>query len=85
MTIHKNRPPSGGNKSPATIRRSFGMPEQASQTPQPPVRARWLSGQIKILHTLPKGELPDGSGEKPFGQWLKQFGERGQSSAGNET
>ena len=44
-----------------------------------------VPGQIKTLHTLPKGELPDGSGEKPFGQWLKQFGERGQSSAGNET
>ena len=44
-----------------------------------------VPGQIKILHTLPKGELPDGNGEKPFGQWLKQFGERGQSSAGNET
>ena len=44
-----------------------------------------VPGQIKTLHTLPKGELPVGSGEKPFGQWLKQFGERGQASAGNET
>ena len=36
-----------------------------------------VPGQIKTLHTLPKGELPVDSGnEKPFGQWLKQFSER---------
>ena len=31
-----------------------------------------VPGQIKTLHTLPKGELPAVSGDKPFGQWLKQ-------------
>jgi len=37
-----------------------------------------VPGQIKTLHTLPKGELPVGSaGEKPFVQWLKQISERG--------
>ena len=36
-----------------------------------------VPGQIKTLHTLPKGELPDAqSGTKPFGQWLKQMSER---------
>ena len=34
-------------------------------------------GQIRTLHTMPKGEItlssPD---EKPFGQWLKQMVER---------
>lgn len=36
-----------------------------------------VPGQIKTLHTLPKGELPAaGSGEKPFAQWLKQISER---------
>ena len=36
-----------------------------------------VPGQIKTLHTLPKGELPlAGTGEKPFAQWLKQVGER---------
>ncbi|MFZ4535669.1 flagellar biosynthetic protein FliO [Propionivibrio sp.] len=36
-----------------------------------------VPGQIKTLHTLPKGELPASqSGEKPFGQWLKQMTER---------
>lgn len=35
-----------------------------------------VPGQIKTLHTLPKGELPaDPSGTKPFGQWLKQMTE----------
>ena len=34
-------------------------------------------GQIKTLHTLPKGELAAStSGERPFGQWLKQMTER---------
>ena len=36
-----------------------------------------VPGQIKTLHTLPKGELPVASNmEKPFGQWLKQMTER---------
>ena len=36
-----------------------------------------VPGQIKTLHTLPKGELPeDQSGEKPFSQWLKHVTER---------
>jgi flagellar protein FliO/FliZ len=36
-----------------------------------------VPGQIKTLHTLPKGELPvTKSGEKPFVQWLKQITER---------
>ena len=36
-----------------------------------------VPGQIKTLHTLPKGELPASEkGEKPFGQWLKQITER---------
>ncbi|MEI7429530.1 MAG: flagellar biosynthetic protein FliO [Betaproteobacteria bacterium] len=36
-----------------------------------------VPGQIKTLHTLPKGELPpSGNIEMPFGQWLKQFTER---------
>lgn len=36
-----------------------------------------VPGQIKTLHTLPKGELPDtNSGERPFGHWLKQMTER---------
>lgn len=35
-----------------------------------------VPGQIKTLHTLPKGELPAGSGDgKPFSQWLKQITE----------
>jgi flagellar protein FliO/FliZ len=34
-------------------------------------------GQIRTLHTMPKGELPPSSpDEKPFGQWLKQKIER---------
>ena len=36
-----------------------------------------VPGQIKTLHTLPKGELPENlAGEKPFSQWLKQVTER---------
>ena len=36
-----------------------------------------VPGQIKTLHTLPKGELPVANHmEKPFGQWLKQMTER---------
>ena len=36
-----------------------------------------VPGQIKTLHTLPKGELPLAqSATKPFGQWLKQMSER---------
>ena len=36
-----------------------------------------VPGQIKTLHTLPKGELPTPGGrDKPFGQWLKQVVER---------
>jgi flagellar protein FliO/FliZ len=36
-----------------------------------------VPGQIKTLHTLPRGELPAAkSGEKPFAQWLKQISER---------
>ena len=40
-----------------------------------------VPGQIKTLHTLPKGVLPDmHNGGKPFGQWLKQFTERTNES-----
>ncbi|MCB1932365.1 MAG: flagellar biosynthetic protein FliO [Candidatus Accumulibacter sp.] len=36
-----------------------------------------VPGQIRTLHTLPKGELATaGDGEKPFSQWLKQIAER---------
>jgi len=36
-----------------------------------------VPGQIKTLHTLPKGELPAATGgEKPFAHWLKQMSER---------
>lgn len=36
-----------------------------------------VPGQIKTLHTLPKGELPaGGDGESRFGFWLKQMTER---------
>ncbi|MCP5228394.1 MAG: flagellar biosynthetic protein FliO [Candidatus Accumulibacter sp.] len=36
-----------------------------------------VPGQIRTLHTLPKGELATaGDGEKPFAQWLKQIAER---------
>ena len=40
-----------------------------------------VPGQIKTLHTLPKGEIPNESaGEKPFSQWLKQITERKNES-----
>jgi len=40
-----------------------------------------VPGQIKTLHTLPKGELPvSNAGDKPFAQWLKQFSERKHES-----
>ncbi|WP_313952727.1 flagellar biosynthetic protein FliO [Accumulibacter sp.] len=36
-----------------------------------------VPGQIRTLHTLPKGELQaPGEREKPFSQWLKQIAER---------
>ncbi len=36
-----------------------------------------VPGQIKTLHTLPKGVLPASpNNEIPFGKWLKQFTER---------
>jgi flagellar protein FliO/FliZ len=36
-----------------------------------------VPGQIKTLHTMPKGDLPSAvSAEKSFGQWLKQVTER---------
>ena len=36
-----------------------------------------VPGQIKTLHTLPKGEIQSVSGnEKSFSQWLKQISER---------
>ena len=36
-----------------------------------------VPGQIKTLHTLPKGEIQaPGSSEKSFSQWLKHIGER---------
>jgi flagellar protein FliO/FliZ len=36
-----------------------------------------VPGQIKTLHTLPKGVLPLAENSaKPFGQWLKQMTER---------
>lgn len=36
-----------------------------------------VPGQIRTLHTLPKGELNSGGGgEKHFAQWLKQITER---------
>lgn len=50
------------------------------------VAGNWLvigvvPGQIKTLHTLPKGELPaNASPEAPFGQWLKHFTERNHES-----
>lgn len=31
-------------------------------------------GQMRTLHTLPKGDLPaENTGDKPFGDWLKQM------------
>ena len=36
-----------------------------------------VPGQIKTLHTLPKGEIQSvGGNEKSFSQWLKQISER---------
>jgi len=36
-----------------------------------------VPGQIRTLHTLPKGELGTGSdGERHFAQWLRQIAER---------
>ena len=36
-----------------------------------------VPGQIKTLHTLPKGVLPaDDCSDKPFGHWLRQITER---------
>ncbi len=36
-----------------------------------------VPGQIRTLHTLPKGDLkPAGNGERHFAQWLKQITER---------
>ncbi len=36
-----------------------------------------VPGQIKTLHTLPKGEAaPPPNRDKPFGHWLKQLTER---------
>ncbi|WP_291994538.1 flagellar biosynthetic protein FliO [Candidatus Accumulibacter sp. ACC003] len=36
-----------------------------------------VPGQIRTLHTLPKGELPPpGDGQRPFAEWLKQIAER---------
>ena len=36
-----------------------------------------VPGQIKTLHTLPKGTLPPSvNTEMPFGQWLKQITDR---------
>ncbi len=36
-----------------------------------------VPGQIRTLHTQPKGELPTtGDGEKPFSKWLQQVAER---------
>lgn len=41
-----------------------------------------VPGQIKTLHTLPKGELPAANnGDRPFGQWLKQMTERKNEQA----
>ncbi|MBK7900818.1 MAG: flagellar biosynthetic protein FliO [Azonexus sp.] len=38
-----------------------------------------VPGQIRTLHTLPKGETPESSGagpERPFARWLKEMVER---------
>ena len=46
------------------------------------IEGTWLvigivPGQIKTLHTLPKGELPPGTRPAmPFAHWLKQLTER---------
>lgn len=40
-----------------------------------------VPGQIKTLHTLPKGELlADATNDKPFGHWLRQITERNHES-----
>jgi len=40
-----------------------------------------VPGQIKTLHTMPKGELPVANGsEGGFGHWLKQMSERRNGS-----
>lgn len=40
-----------------------------------------VPGQIKTLHTLPKGELPtEDTGDKPFVHWLKQMTERNNAN-----
>ncbi len=35
-------------------------------------------GQIRTLHTMPRGEMPTSTGgiQQPFSSWLKQFSER---------
>lgn len=44
-----------------------------------------VPGQIRKLHTLPKGELPElppfALSEKPFAQWLKNIAERRNHAA----
>ncbi len=38
-----------------------------------------VPGQIRTLHTLPRGIAPDGgdsTADRPFAQWLKQIGEK---------
>lgn len=41
-----------------------------------------VPGQIKTLHTLPKGVLPASpNNEIPFGKWLKQFTERNNENS----
>ena len=41
-----------------------------------------VPGQIKTLHTLPKGELPPAKDtDNRFGHWLKQMTERTNASA----
>lgn len=41
-----------------------------------------VPGQIKTLHTMPKGELPVANGsDGGFGHWLKQMTERRNESA----
>lgn len=43
-----------------------------------------VPGQIRTLHTLPKGQLPAelaGEGQKPFATWLKQMTEKRNSNA----
>lgn len=40
-----------------------------------------VPGQIKTLHTLPRGEIPAGEAEKHFGLWLRQISERKDGAA----